>query len=363
MMQRRLYGNHKRRIICVIIALIVGAFLWTTAIINQMRISEYHRDVSVRYDEPALTKQRIEDILELMISKEDKNIPEITLWQRDEYIVVTNKEENKSIELSLITVAGEMSRIYPVHMLYGGYLAEEDNSGCVIDRATAFKLFGNSNAVGLRINHNKKEYIIRGVIKEIDSNVMIVQEGSSLYKGIDGKRYSCMEMSYTDSENAKLLAERFVTTNGLGMPVQFIDGYLISKLSYMLIHIPLWLSALLIIIYLASKIYSVKASPILTLIGIIGILIIGFILIKVTNIHFYYPSSMIPNRWSDFDFWAGKLRSIISSISRKEGMVLYYKDIILRKRMLMVIIGVVVAIISELYLVKKCNCFPVEGDI
>lgn len=46
---------------------------------------------------------------------------------------------------------------------------------------------------------------------------------------------------------------------------------------------------------------------------------------------------------------------IIFSLSRKEGMAQYYKDIILRKRMLMVIIGVVAAIITELYLVKKCN--------
>lgn len=351
MTQMRLYGYHKRRVICIIIALIAGAFLWIASIINQMHISEYHQGVSVRYDEPALTKQSLENILEAMISRGDNHIPEITLWQRDEHFVLSNEDNIKSVELSLITVAGDMSRIYPVPMLYGGYLAREDSLGCVIDRATSYRLFGSSDTVGLRINCNGKEYIIRGVIKEIDSNVIIVQEEVSSYKGTGGKRYSCMEMSYGDTENAMLLAERFVTTNGLGLPARFIDGYLIQMLSYLLIHIPLWVSALLIVIYAIRKVYSLKASPILTFIGIIGIVFLGVILIKITNMHFYYPNSMIPNRWSDFNFWADKLRTIISSISRKEGMVLYYKDIILRRRMLIVIIGVVAALISELSII------------
>ncbi|MDD4113709.1 MAG: ABC transporter permease [Herbinix sp.] len=360
MTQMRLYGYHKRRVICIIIALIAGVFLWIASIINQMHISEYHQGVSVRYDEPALTKQSLENILEAMISRGDNHIPEITLWQRDEHFVVSNEDNIKTVELSLITVAGDMSRIYPVPMLYGGYLARDDSSGCIIDRATAYKLFGSSDTVGLRINCNNKEYIIRGVIKEIDSNVIIVQEEASSYKGKESKTYSCMEMSYADTKNAKLLAERFVSTNGLGKPSRFIDGYLIQMLSYVLIHIPLWVSALLIVIYVIRKVYLLKASPILTFIGIIGIALLVVILIKITNMHFYYPNSMIPNKWSDFDFWVGKLRSIISSISRKEGIVLYYRDIILRRRMLIVIIGVISAVISELSVlvsgtIRKCN--------
>ena len=243
------YKVSKRKIVWIIIVLIIGAFLWTASIINHIHISDYHGGVSVRFQEAIVTRQRIDNILEVMISREDPHIPEITLWQIDEHIVVSNKEDNKSIELSLITVAGDMSRIYPVPMLYGGYLPSEDGFGCVIDRSTAYKLFGSSNAVGLRTKLNNKEYIIRGVIEEIDSNVMIIQEEASSSKSINAKRYSCMEMSYTDTENAKLLTERFVTSNGFGMPEVIIDGYLISKLSYMLIHLPLWLSALLIIIY------------------------------------------------------------------------------------------------------------------
>ena len=345
--------HFRRRFIWKITTLVVGAFLWIVSIINQMYISDYHSAVSVRYHEPVITRQQIDIILEDMISREDNYIPEITLWQREENIDITNEGKGNSMKISLITVAGDMSKIYPVSMLYGGYLTAEDKMGCVIDRATAYRLYGNPNVVGMKSCIHNKEYIIRGVIDEIDSNVMIIQEEEGPYKSLDDKKYSCLEMSYTDTENAKLLAERFITTNGLGTPDTYIDGYQNQKLSYMLIHIPLWFSALYILIYASRKVYSLNASPVLTLIGIVGLILLSIILIKLTNMYIYYPSSMIPNKWSDFDFFISKLKLIIFSLSRKEGMAQYYKDIILRKRMLMVIIGVVAAIITELYLVKN----------
>lgn len=340
----------KRRILWIIIVLIAGTFLWIVSILNQTYISDYHDAVSVRFHEPEITKHRIDNILEVMILREDNHIPEITLWQRDEHIDITNEREDKSIEISLITVAGDMSRIYPVPLVGGGYLSEEDNFGCVIDKATAYKLFGNSDVIGVKINYDKREYIIRGIIEEVGSNVVIIQEEASSYKSIDAKKYSCMELSYTDTENAKLRAEEFILTNGLGSPDTIIDAYQNQKLSYMLIHIPLWLSALMIIIYTARKVYSLRASIIFTLIGVIGTVVLCVSLIKVTNMYLYFPSSMIPNRWSDFDFWADKLREILSSLSKKEGTVLYFKDIILRNRMLKVILGVAAAVICQLYL-------------
>ena len=349
MIFKQLYFT-KRKILRIIIVLIAGTFLWIVSIINQSYISDYHDAVSVRFHEPEITKQRIDSILEAMILREDNHIPEITLWQRDEHIDITNEREDKSIEISLITVAGDMSRIYPVPLVGGGYLSEEDNFGCVIDKATAYKLFGSFDVVGIKINYDKKEYIIRGIIEEVGSNVVIIQEETSSYKSIDAKKYSCMELSYTDTENAKLLAEGIVLTNGIGTPVKIIDGYQNQKLSYMLIHIPLWLAALMIIIHTARKVYSLRASLIFTLIGGIGTVILCVVLVKVTNMYLYFPSSMIPNRWSDFDFWAEKLKEIVSAISKKEGTVLYFKDIMLRNRMLKVIIGVAATVICQLYL-------------
>lgn len=343
---------NKRKILWKIILLILGIFLWIASIINQTYISDYHKAVSVRFDEPVLSKQEIDNIVEEMVSRMDNNIPEVTLWQRDDNIDITSENRNASIKLSLVTVIGDMSKVYPVPMLYGGFLSSEDDVGCVIDRATAYRLFGNTNVVGMKLNLNNREYIIRGVMKEVDSNIMMVQEETSSSMEVVGKRYSCMELCFKGTENAKMLAERFILSNGLGTPTTYIDGYINQKLSYMLIHFPIWLSALMIIFYAIRKVYSLKSSPVLVLVSLIGLFIISFLLIKMTKMHFYYPSSMIPNKWSDLDFWASKWKMITSPIIGKEGTKLYYKDIILRKRMYIVIIGVIVAVIAEVKAVK-----------
>lgn len=341
------FPMNRKKLIWRLILLILGVTFWIAAIMNQAYISDYHEAVSVRYKEPILTAQQIDNITREMISKEDHNIPEVTLWQRDEDIILTDEERNTSVNVGLITVAGDMSKVYPNSMLYGSYLYKGDDTGCVIDRNTAYKLFRSENAVGLTISLNNKDYTVCGIMQETGSNTMIVQEEKQVVSKKEGTKYSCMELVYSDTENAKYLAEKFVQTNSLGTPTVYIDGYMYQKISYLLIHIPLWFSALLLILYLARKINKLKASPVLFVSGWLGIILLGAILIKITNVHIYYSSSMLPTRWSDFDYWGNQWKMLKSSFGSTEGSILYYKDIMLKRRMIFVLIGVIIAVLSE----------------
>ncbi len=330
-----------------LIILIFGISIWTVAIINYSYISEYHGAVSIRYKEPILTEQEMDHIIEGMISKEDLNIPEVTLWQREDDIIITNQVNNSSVGIGLITVAGDMTKVYPKSILYGGYLSKGDAAGCVIDRHTAYQLFHSENAVGLTINLNHREYTVRGIMQGMGSNTVIVQsEKQRATKGED-IRYSCMELVFSDTENAKRLAENFIQTYGLGTPIASIDGYMYQKLSYLLIHIPLWLSAILIVLYLARKVNQLKSSRVLFVSGWFGIILISVILIKITKMKFYLSSAMLPTRWSDFGFWGDQWKKLIISFGGNEGSILNYKDIMLKKRMLIVLSGVVLAVISQ----------------
>lgn len=327
--------------------LIFGISIWIVAIINQAYISDYHGAVSLRYKEPVFTGQEIDNIIEGMISKEDNNIPEVTLWQRDEDIMITNDVRNASVSIGLITVAGDMTKVYPDSMLYGGYLSNGDYIGCVIDRNTAYKLFNSEKAVGLTISLNNKDYTVCGIMQGIGSNTMIVQEEKQVDSKKEGIKYSCMELVFSDTENAKLLAENFIHTYGLGIPTAYIDGYMYQKISYLLVHIPLWFSAMLLIIYFARKVNKLKASQVLFVSGWFGIILLSAILIRITNVHFYYSSSMLPTRWSDFDFWGNQLKVLITSLGGKEGSILFYKDIMLKRRMVFVLSGVILALLSQ----------------
>lgn len=327
--------------------LIFGISTWTVAIINYSYISDYHGAVSIRYKEPILREQEIDHIVEEMISKENLNIPEVTLWQREEDIIISNQVTNSSVSIGLITVSGNMTKVYPKSMLYGGYLSKGDATGCVIDLHTAYQLFHSENAVGLTISLNHREYTVRGIMQGMGSNTVIVQSEKQRATQGEEIRYRCMELVFSDTENAKRLAENFIQSYGLGTPIASIDGYLYQKLSYLLIHIPLWLGAMLIVIYFARKVKQLKPSRVLFVSGWLGIILISVILIRITKVQFSFSSAMLPTRWSDFGFWGDQWKKLMTSFGGKEGSILIYKDIILKKRMLFVLSGVILAVLSQ----------------
>ncbi len=347
MRRKIVFQRNYKMLIWKFIILIFSIIFWIASIINQTYISDYHGAVSIRYKEPILTSQEIDNIIEAMISREDNNIPEVTLWQRDEDIILTNEVGKTSVSIGLITVAGDMTKVYPDSMLYGGCLSEGDDIGCVIDRNTAYKLFHTENAVGLTISLNNKDYIINGIMQGIGSNTMIIQEEKQVVTEKEGIEYSCMELVFSDTENAKYLAENFINTNSLGTPAAYIDGYMYQKISYLLIHIPLWFSAMLLILYFARKVNKMKASRVLFVSGWFGIILLSAILIRITNVHFYYSSSQLPTLWSDFDFWGNQWKMLKNSFGGTEGSILFYKDIMLKKRMVFVLSGVMIAVLTQ----------------
>ncbi len=328
-------------------AMIFVIIFWIISIMNQTYISDYHGAVSLRYKEPILTGQEINNIIKDMILKDDNNIPEVTLWQRAEDIIITNEKRNTSLSIGLITVAGDMTKVYPDSMLYGGYLPRGDDVGCVIDRNTAYKLFNTENVVGLSISLNNKEYIVRGIMKGMGSNTMIVQEEKQVPSKNESIKYSCMELVFSDTENAKYLAEKFINANSLGTPIVYIDGYMYQNISYLLIHIPIWFSALILIFHFARKVNKLKASLVLYVSGWFGIILLSAILIKITNVHINYSSSQLPTRWSDFDFWVNQWKMLKNSFSGTEGSILFYKDMMLKNRMVFVLSGVIIAVLSQ----------------
>ena len=56
---------------------------------------------------------------------------------------------------------------------------------------------------------------------------------------------------------------------------------------------------------------------------------------------------MLPTLWSDFDFWGNQWRMFKNSLGSIEGSILYYNDIMLIKRMVFVLSGVMIAVLSQ----------------
>ncbi len=358
MKQSRILGSNHRNKVRKLFTLLLGVFCWVVAIINQRYLAEYHGAVSVRNGEAIFTKQAIENVVEDMTQRKDSNIPEITLWKKEKDVLCANERINTSLTLSLVTVAGDINRIYPEPMLYGNALFNEDYEGCIIDRNTAYKLFRSESVVGMKINTAGREFIIRGVVKPTEGHAMIIRANKPELAEEKVVKYSCMELVFSNAQNATTSAKKFVSVSGNGNDnsTYYIDGYLYQKLAERLIHIPIWFIALFIIGIFIIRVNSWKASPILFFGGCLMVIILGIIMTKLTDFHLYYPNSLIPNRWSDFDFWVRQWKEMMSSLKERSEMIQYGKEIMLRKRYLNVVGGVVIAVIVEGFLIKD-YCF------
>ena len=70
---------------------------------------------------------------------------------------------------------------------------EDDKEGCLIDKDTAYKLFGDTNIIGKKIKYKDRELIVRGIHKGTSSTILMQTldnyegniNGITLYKGKD----------------------------------------------------------------------------------------------------------------------------------------------------------------------------------
>lgn len=359
--------------------LILGVLFWIIASYSQKQITYYHGSISVRYTNPILTMNKIQAVLEAMSVSKEPNIPDVTLWKSTEKIELRNSSLGRTAKCDLIEVNGDMSELFPGILLEGGYLSQEDFMGCVIDSETAFQIFSTLNVIGLTLEYHDTEYFIRGVLKTPNYNFMIIHSDNSKMiidnethsdsdkiinnepnKTINNDSdkallYDCMELRFANQVEAKALAEEFVFANDLAEPSVYINGYLYQKLSKQIVNIPIWLFSFWLLWICLKVVYSYRKSYPLFLLNASVFLILAIIILKFVNFRIYIPREIIPNRWSDFDFWGILWSDIKASLAEREQIMQYYKDVLLRKEFHKAIVGSLLAAGLELCLFMRLS--------
>ena len=124
---------------------------------------------------------------------------------------------------------------------------------------------------------------------------MIIQIPDDSMKALDGLTIDGTDFTLNKIEDFKM---RF------GISELAINGnvyYMLAKFISMIFPI---ISLVLILIKVISSLFKSRNKPVLVGIYIIMALTFVFIFFKVTNIKISIPLDMIPNKWSDFDFWS-----------------------------------------------------------
>lgn len=228
-------------------------------------------------------------------------------WREESLQSVTNPDLNRTAnDLDILLINGSSNLLVKGSMLF-----KDDKEGCLIDEETSFKLFGSSNCLGRTIVYNEKSLIVRGILKGTKANMMLqLPEDSNLaLKGltIDGTGLTINKIEEFKSQ--------------FGIQEMAINGgiyYIIAKTIAIIFPI---LALILILIKIIISIIKSRKKPILVVIYLFMIITSIFIVFKITNIKISIPLDMIPNKWSDFDFWS----KMWKQYSEKIQYVMYMK--------------------------------------
>ena len=223
-----------------------------------------------------------------------KSQPELSVvgWIEETLQTAENPDLGKiASDLDILTIKGSSNLL-----VKGSNLFVDDLDGC---------------CVGKDIIYNDRHLIVRGILKGSKANIMIQAiEGSS--QVLNGLIIDGTGLTLNKIEDFKMK---------FGINEMAINGnvyYIISKFISLIFPV---ITLVLILIKIIASLFKSKNKPVLVSIYILMAIASLFIFFKITNIKISIPLDMIPNKWSDFDFWS----KMAKEYKEKFEYVLYMK--------------------------------------
>lgn len=280
-------------------------------------------------------------IEEIINSKEEDTY--IFTALREEKGTITNKEFNKSKESNIIETVGDSSLLFNSTILF-----MDDKKGCLIDKSAAYALFGSYDVKGMKIDIEGKSYTIRDVINNEDG-IAVIQSNPE----------NEMELLVLDITNKdERYIENFSTKYG------FENNYTTNKFyketsNLMSLILPLIIE-FMIIINILKLIKAQKNKLIKKIILIMILFVFIYFFYLIVNVKFKINYNIIPNEWSDFDYW----RKMITKYYERNQELLFIKkysmDISLIDDMIRSIICSIIAIIVFFILKNRIKIINIK---
>lgn len=246
----------------------------------------------------------------------------------------SNPDLDKTLNCQLIYIYGSSSLICNA----SGELLADDPTGCILSSGAAWELFGETNIIGGTIVYNNKTYYVRGVY-ENESPGIILPAGTVFEKKMEESSPSGEDVQYDyipapgnqdtneasfdkiivkpqNTEESGNIRSEYIQAfeNRWGLGSDKTDCLIYQRLSsFFMMLIPA-----LIFIYVMFKgvsfTYHNRFKPFWIVGGILGIAVMFLAFFAICQTTPSIPSDMIPNRWSDFDFWGDMINTFKNSI-------------------------------------------------
>lgn len=359
----RKYFKYSKKYLKISLIIFFAFMIWFESIYCGNILKIQYNSVSIRLEEEKVSRKEIENALENEKNK-NKEVPKITSWdlsgkmdlysndiygdQFENYNFIKNSETNiKKQKVYVYKVFGDSNIMYPMELIDGSYLINDDNYGCIIDEKTSYDLFGTKYSIGNSVNLDEKIYYVRGVVKS-DRPAIILEANDK------NQQFSNLEITYSDYERSLEMVTSFIMQNNLGEEYTIFDGQFYGNIAGRLAKIPLWILAFYLIIKTINfMIKNIKGFKTENIIYVIGSILFIVICIYVTKFKLYYPLRLIPSKWSDFQFWSDKYNEFKNLINDFKYAYPYPKDIMMIEYLKKNIIFSIISIINIIFFLKS----------
>lgn len=355
------------------ILLIIILVLYIVGVHQYMDMRRNYRSVTVRLEDQPITKEKTRTIMEEMKEMEEESsedtkstrgrIPNITAYEKEEHITVTNDNLGRERQITFYRVCGSMEQILPCELLRGNYAYQEDYVGCVIDKNTAYRLFGSYDIIGKCITVSViqqegettrtqyKNYYIRGILSTSQPIVMIQAKE-------DTTQFYSMQLDYGNSSRGREYAQQLLMVYQVSAEYQIVDQNLIVRLTGNLLLIP-WLILTIVTgtrtIRKWNHIFNNQKQEWLHMLkNDLSILptLVCIITLGITGSQFgFFPLQYIPTKWSDFNCVSRTIAMIRQHSKEFEYLTPSMREIILRGKVetLALLIGGILVLFWILY--------------
>ena len=260
----------------------------------------------------------------------------------------TNDDLGKTLTGTLTYIYGSSENLCSSD----GELMEDDLTGCVLSSKAAWELFGESAITGGIVTYNEKSYYVRGVYEDTNAVVILPAEavfdkkqngnsGQNNYPASDtdtsapstdtgtasadsgNTGNAAQEPSFSKivikpgteiSGNAERTEYLQAFENRWGLGSDKTDCQIYQRLAVFFMFLLPALILILVVIRGIRFLMVNRYRPFWLAAGFVGLAVMIMVFFAICQAKPSIPADMIPNTWSDFDFWGEKITTFKNSI-------------------------------------------------
>ena len=275
------------------------AVLLVASLVNRSAVRQYS-SVSLRYSAP-ISGQAAYAARQYSISKSAENVFWPTFWKA---YTAALESEFVSASADCIAFSGEAALVWPATYLRGAAPGVMDSIGCAVSDTLAWRLWGSGDVVGMTIQADGSERVVRGVFKSGRELALISFRDEDITQS-----WSAVELTGGPADAVRSDALSYASSAGLGKPDSIVMTGTSSVAGVMSV-LPLLIPAVYgvsMIVSFAGKRFPATRSPLFFAALIVFAIVLPSILGAL-------PAWSTPTRWSDFSFWASLMRQASSGL-------------------------------------------------